>query len=161
MLIGLCEDVVVSRPRQGELSGRLLVMEMFSVLVAHVLTRAVFCVEYRQQPSVKDCQRLERPKILLWFESQCLPQPEVPQISQIHNISESLQQQQGEVTLHVFSPTEFCLCVGFIKALSVFPMAAPDGSFQQLLQLQDGAERSHAEVDHSQQQPGEGEVEIN
>lgn len=37
-----------------------------------------------------------------------------------------------------------------------FFFTAPNGSFQQLLQLQNGAERSHAEVGHGQQQPREG-----
>lgn len=39
-----------------------------------------------------------------------------------------------------------------------FLSLAPDGSFQQLLQLQNGAARSHAEVDHRQQQQREGEA---
>ena len=36
--------------------------------------------------------------------------------------------------------------------------SASDGSFQQLLQLQDGPERSYSEIHHSQQQQREGEL---
>lgn len=59
-----------------------------------------------------------------------------------------------------------CLCLFVFFFLSsaqtdtefFFLSVAPDGSFQQFLQLQNSAERSHTEIDHGQQQQREGEV---
>lgn len=49
---------------------------------------------------------------------------------------------------------DFCPLTRFVH-----PSAAPDGSFQQFLQLQNSSERSHAEVAHGEQQQREGEDE--